>query len=367
MAWSSKKIRAELVHFLQNMVRLKELLIEAAEHLLFHKSIYYVVENSNWSIFQDGLNITSNLRLSAALCTSTFFIRNSIIHYGSPNTLIDSRNNIRFPHRTNKIVLTWFHIVENDPKNHLIPLLVRRVDFWHTSCLMTKRRLMILGVPEKKITVIPLGLKLGSFTKPTQNEISIIRSSLGLPHDRIIIGSFQKDGIGWGGGYKPKLIKGPDVFCDSVIELAKKNRIFVLLTGPSRGYVKKRLESAAIPYLHRFVKSPDDVSIYYKAIDLYLVTSREEGGPKAVLEALATGIPMISTKVGMAPEIIKNGSNGFLVDIDDVKAITDKAEDLINDKEQRCLIGNNAAKSVQSYDWAVIACRYYNEIYRALL
>ena len=68
-------------------------------------------------------------------------------------------------------------------------------------------------------------------------------------------------------------------------------------------------------------------------MDLYLVTSRVEGGPKAILEAMAAGIPTVSTKVGMTPDIIKEGYNGLLADVKDVEALSDKASKIIEGKK----------------------------------
>ena len=55
--------------------------------------------------------------------------------------------------------------------------------------------------------------------------------------------------------------------------------------------------------------------------DVCLVTSRQEGGPKAVLEAMATGVPLVTTRVGQASELVHDGENGLLADVDDVGAL----------------------------------------------
>ena len=63
-----------------------------------------------------------------------------------------------------------------------------------------------------------------------------------------------------------------------------------------------------------------------------MVTSREEGGPRAILESMATGTPIISTKVGQAIDIINNSNNGFLVDINDYNQICKTALDIFENK-----------------------------------
>ena len=75
-----------------------------------------------------------------------------------------------------------------------------------------------------------------------------------------------------------------------------------------------------IPYIHRFVQRHDDLRLLYVSTDVVAVSSRQEGGPKAVLEAMAVGVPIVSTRVGQAQEII-DGANGRLVDVEDVEAL----------------------------------------------
>jgi glycosyltransferase involved in cell wall biosynthesis len=54
---------------------------------------------------------------------------------------------------------------------------------------------------------------------------------------------------------------------------------------------------------------------------VYLVTARQEGGPKAVLEAMATGVPLVTTRVGQVPDVVIHGDNGLIADVDDVDGL----------------------------------------------
>jgi glycosyltransferase involved in cell wall biosynthesis len=137
-----------------------------------------------------------------------------------------------------------------------------------------------------------------------------------------VVGSFQKDGNGWGEGLEPKLIKGPDIFIETMEQLKSKiPELFVLLTGPARGYVKSGLERLGIPYRHIFLKNYPEIGRQFSAIDLYLVTSRQEGGPKAILESMAAGTPLVTTRVGQAMDIVRHGQNGWMVDVEDVEGL----------------------------------------------
>ena len=88
--------------------------------------------------------------------------------------------------------------------------------------------------------------------------------------------------------------------------------LFKFLTGPARGYVKSGLERMGIPCQHHFLTDYRQIGKYFHALDAYLIASREEGGPKAVLESMASGVPLISTPVGQGQDLIVKGVNGEL-------------------------------------------------------
>jgi glycosyltransferase involved in cell wall biosynthesis len=183
------------------------------------------------------------------------------------------------------------------------------------------------GIDPSKVHLIPIGINLSYFHYRDIQLRQKQRASLGIPENAFVIGSFQKDGNGWAEGLEPKLIKGPDIFIQT-LEVLKASipELFVLLTGPARGYVKSGLERLKIPYRHRFLKDYPDVGRLFPALDLYLVTSRQEGGPKAVLESMASGVPLVTTRVGQAMDIVKHGQNGWMVEIDDVDGLAHWAE-----------------------------------------
>src|SRR5262249_42944061 len=136
-----------------------------------------------------------------------------------------------------------------------------------------------------------------------------------------VVGSLVKDGVGWGDGLEPKLIKGPDVLLET-IELLKPciPELFVLLTGPARGFVEAGLERLGVPHAHTAVAA-EQLPNVYRTLDVCLVGSRQEGGPKAVLESMASGVPLVTTRVGQAMDLVRNGENGFIVDVEDAAGL----------------------------------------------
>ncbi len=178
------------------------------------------------------------------------------------------------------------------------------------------------GIAPEKVFRIPIGVDTDRFGLRDAASRREARRELGLPESAFVVGSFQKDGVGWGEGLEPKLIKGPDVLLDVAGRFAREvSELRFLLTGPARGYVAAGLERLGIPFEHARLPDLDAVSRAYRAIDLCLVTSRDEGGPKAVLESMATGVPLVTTRVGQAADLVRDGENGWLREVEDAEGL----------------------------------------------
>ncbi len=192
------------------------------------------------------------------------------------------------------------------------------------------------GIAPEKVFLIPIGINLDYFFPQTSASRQQVRQTYKIPQSAIVVGSFQKDGVGWKAGNKPKLIKGPDVFLKTIALLKNKiPELFVLLSGPARGYVKTGLESLGVPYRHYQLEHYPQVGELFQALDLYLVTSRQEGGPKAILEAMASGIPLVTTRVGQAMDLVQHGSNAWMVEVEDVEGLAHWAEYALTDTAAR--------------------------------
>jgi glycosyltransferase involved in cell wall biosynthesis len=178
------------------------------------------------------------------------------------------------------------------------------------------------GIDPEKVHRIPIGIDVEAFRPRDDASRAMARARLGLPDDAFVVGSFQKDGVGWGEGSEPKLIKGPDVLLDVVSHLMGERReLHVLLTGPARGYVRAGLERLGVPHRHVLLPDVESVAEAYHAVDVCLVTSRDEGGPRAVLEAMATRVPLVTTRVGQAADLVRHGENAWMVEPEDVDGL----------------------------------------------
>ncbi len=191
------------------------------------------------------------------------------------------------------------------------------------------------GVADDRVFKIPIGVDLERF--PLGNGDA--RATFDVPTTAFVVGSFLKDGVGMDDGLEPKLLKGPDTFV-AVVERARAAipELFVLLTGPARGYVRRELERLGVPCCHVLLESRDELVRAYHAVDVCLVTSRQEGGPKAVLESMSSGVPLVSTRVGQATELVVDGENGLLADVDDVDALASAVERIRADSALRELL-----------------------------
>ena len=208
------------------------------------------------------------------------------------------------------------------------------------------------GIAPDKVRTIHIGVDTSAFVVPTPAERIAVRRRLGIPESAVVVGSFQKDGDGWGEGLTPKLIKGPDVLLRALSALqASIPELFVLLSGPARGFVTQGLESANIPYLHQSTLDAHDIPSLFHALDVYLVASREEGGPKAILESMASGVPIVSTRVGQAPELIRHGENGWLVEVGDADGLAHYAREAIRSTDGLTQSRDAARRTAEQHDY----------------
>ena len=196
---------------------------------------------------------------------------------------------------------------------------ISRIQVTHSAM-----RDMILGsgIAAEKVFLIPIGINLDFFSLHTPDTRRRARNEIGIPQSAVVVGSFQKDGVGWDEGNEPKMIKGPDVLIKT-LKILKKDvpELFVLLSGPSRGYVKNELSRIGIPWCHKYLAHYPDIGELYQALDLYIVASRQEGGPKAIFESMACGIPIVTTRVGQAMDLVRQGQNGFMADVENAEEL----------------------------------------------
>ena len=234
-----------------------------------------------------------------------------------------------FERRGNRLGLAYFHgrpgtpgMPEFDACFETLRARHAEIDRIQVTNREMEELLRSTGIAPEKLHRIPIGIDVDVFRPSDDASRLASRRRLELPSSAFVVGSLQKDGVGWGEGLEPKLIKGPDVLLAVAERLVRQlPELHVLLTGPARGYVKDGLERLGVPYRHVLLPDVDAVAQVFPALDACLVASRDEGGPRAVLESMATRVPLVTTRVGQAADLVRHGENGWMVEPEDVDGL----------------------------------------------
>ena len=108
--------------------------------------------------------------------------------------------------------------------------------------------------------------------------------------------------------------------------------------------MKRYAERLKVSKYVRFLGIRQDIQQILSFTDIFLLTSLWEGLPLTLLEAMSMSIPVISSEVNGTSELIKNGTNGYLIQPKDIKNFVDKLNYLIENPIFRNLMGENARK-----------------------
>lgn len=117
----------------------------------------------------------------------------------------------------------------------------------------------------------------------------------------------------------------------------------------------------------QFLGFRHDLPEIFAASDLFVLTSLNEGFGRVIIEAMASGLPVIATNVGGVPEIVQEGIHGFLVPSDDDKFLADAIEKLVLDEPLRTSIGLTNKKVAKYYsltNYINRVCAIYEELLR---
>ena len=122
-------------------------------------------------------------------------------------------------------------------------------------------------------------------------------------------------------------------------------RLIVIGAGSSRELLEQRANQLGVVANITFtgVLAQNEVSTWIAASDLLCLPSLNEGMPNVVVEALATGIPVVASRVGGIPALIKDGENGKLVPASDVLALADAIEEVLLRQWDRGVIRSSVA------------------------
>jgi glycosyltransferase involved in cell wall biosynthesis len=182
----------------------------------------------------------------------------------------------------------------------------RRFDAVVVVSQLQADQLRSAGVPAQRLHVVPNAL--AAHAAPLGRAEA--RRALHLPADGLI--------AGWVGRISRE--KGIDILIDALASISDRPILAAILgDGPERATESARAESIA-PSRFVWVGAVPDAAKYFAAFDLFVLSSRTEGLPMVMLEAMAAGIPIVATKVGGIPDLLSS-REGMLVAPEDPRAL----------------------------------------------
>jgi glycosyltransferase involved in cell wall biosynthesis len=194
--------------------------------------------------------------------------------------------------------------------------------------------LLRAGFPRERIVCFANAVDVNRFRPTTPAGKAEAKSALGLPKDRAVIGTVAR------------LVerKGIDVLLQAFGIVRQSHRVHLVIVGD--GPLGKELRALA----HE-LRMEDSISWlgfqadpvkWLQAMDVFALPSRLEGSPNAVLEAMATGLPIVATTIGGVVDILEEGRTGFLISPDDRDALAGALDRLLRNARLRADLGCRA-------------------------
>ena len=164
--------------------------------------------------------------------------------------------------------------------------------------------------------------------------------------------------------------KGIDIFLEAaarVITELPHAKFTVVGEGPDREQLEKQIHTLGIECAVSLVGRREDMPAVYSSFDIMVSPSRMEGLPMAILEGMASGLPLIATSVGEVPNVVRDGETGILLPPGDARALASAIIDLWRAPEKRRCLGSAAREMVQSEYSAERMVNEYLSVYRDAL
>src|SRR6476646_1685750 len=215
----------------------------------------------------------------------------------------------------------------------------------HTTALIAvgpqvRDDLVALGVaPPERFVVVRLGIELEERVRPQDDGRAETRRYLGLPGDRFV--------VGWVG--RMTAVKRTDDVLEA-FRLVREQGVDACLClvgdGPDRERIERRAAELGVIRDTLFLGYQEDVAPYYAAFDALVLPSANEGTPVSVIEALAAETPVVATRVGGVPDVVREGEEGFLVDAGDTAELAERLTRLAGDPQLRRRLGKSGRERV---------------------
>jgi glycosyltransferase involved in cell wall biosynthesis len=208
---------------------------------------------------------------------------------------------------------------------------------------------------KRKIRIIPHGVDVARFNANIhQNDYKV---KLGLKKDEVLALSVQR--------LAPR--KGVENLLYAMSIVVKENskvKLAIIGDGSEKARLIELTKKLGINKNVTFMGFVDfdDLPKYYSTCDIFVLHSLYELFGIVLVEAMACGKPVISTKVGAIPEIVDHGKTGFLVEPKNPKQLAEAILKLASDEKLRNKLGSEGRrKAREKYDWDIIVDKYLHE------
>lgn len=142
-------------------------------------------------------------------------------------------------------------------------------------------------------------------------------------------------------------------------------KLVVVGSGPLEEELKRQAAPLKSKVVFLGAKTHDELKKIYASADIFVapsITARngdKEGLGLVLLEAMASGLPVVGSNSGGIPEIVKDNYNGYLVEEKDIQGLADKLNLLVHSEKQRKIMAENGLKTARERDYKKIAEQYY--------
>jgi glycosyltransferase involved in cell wall biosynthesis len=240
----------------------------------------------------------------------------------------------------------------------LYRLSMRRTDMVATVCEAARARFSQQGLrPRSQLLAVPNGILVDGFSCASEERRVALRNVLGLAPGVRIVGTV--------GRLNPVKDQSTLLRAFARAHAAVADSALVLVgDGALRATLRAQAASLGIGDAVRFLGDRSDVRQLLQGFDMFVLSSRSEGYSMALLEACASGLPIVATDVGGNREIVVEGRNGFLVAPADDEALAGAMADLLREPARAVQMGQaGRAWALREASIETMAARY-DALYR---
>ncbi|MFJ2481845.1 glycosyltransferase family 4 protein [Pseudomonas sp. NPDC087598] len=192
-------------------------------------------------------------------------------------------------------------------------------------------------------------------------KLQVIPNGLPAAHGQMI---HDADRLRWLAGYVGRLSseKGPDLFLDALIPLCHQHPqldAVMLGDGPEREALQARIDNAGLQQRIRLPGYQTVMQPWWQRLDALVISSRTEGTPMILLEAMQAGVPVVAFGVGGIPDVLEHRHNGLLAEPADSSALARQLDTLLTEPKLARQLRDNAKRTQQDrYDLKALAERW---------